>query len=1818
MKQASAVLALILATLVCLSAAGQESPLPDRRGVAKIGEDLIGPKVDSIEDTGFHACWLACGEHAACAAFTFDFRERTCLLKSSVDRTEPREGFTSVRMVETVDAQHELANKRLRDLDYLSEDEVAEVRDLARDLGSRVAATEGSLEALKRLAAAAEDFGNMRVAAQHLAVAAMLSDSSEAWLDLSRVLAKTEVDSYFERLELANEALFAAVNAYLRTDGRSARATALVALARRLEDRQRGDDMISALRLSQRLAPRRSTRELLDHALDTYGFRLVEHRVDDQPVIPRLCLRFSEELRRDADYAPYVRIRDHDRLPVEAEGNQLCVGGLRHGQRYELLVRAGLPSSQGERLRAAHELQIYVRDRPPSVRFKDRAYVLPKSVGSAIPVVTVNVDELAIAIYRIGPRNLVTAIRDDLFDRPLTAWAEDQLGEQIGEPVWAGVAEVSGSRNEEVTTRLPMDEVVREFEPGVYAVTARLPTSDERWAQAATQWFVVTDLAVASMSAAEGVHGFVRALSTAEPVAGAKVRLVAVNNDVLGEALSDEAGYVRFDPGLTRGVGGAAPALLEVQSGGDFTFLDLAKPGFDLSDRGVQGRPAPGPVDVFAATDRGVYRPGEVVRLTVLARDARASGIELLPLTLVATRPDGVEYLRTVLDDQGAGGRTYALALGSSAPRGTWTVRLHADPEAGALAKRTFLVEDFVPERIELDLAAAKGMIDGRKPFSVALQARYLYGPSASGLPITGEVRVRTVRALPGYPGFSFGLADEEAVAVAEALPSSKTDDFGKAELVLPVPASEAVSRPLEMTVGVQVTDSSSRPVERTLTRTLLPGGIRLGIRPLFDDQADVGGLARFEVIAIDADGRKTSLDRVDWSLSRVTKRWQWYYLNRRWNWEPVTERTQVANGEVALADEGRVMLEAAVERGVYELRLTDAGDGLAAASLRFNAGWHRAEGAPDTPDILPLGLDKRSYRVGESVSLRLLPRHAGKIRIAVVNDQLVDVSHFDVAQGETVVQIPVSESWGTGAYVSATLVRPLDSAAGRGPTRAIGLAWVAVEPGAQVLDVALSVPATAVPRGSFDADLLIAGLPPGETAYVTVSAVDLGILNLTEFETPNPERHYFGQRALGVEMRDLYGRLIQGGEGHQGRMRSGGDEQLRLPAMAIPGDVLMAEFSGLVEVGADGGAVVPISVPDFNGSVRVTALAWTKTAVGSASEDVIVRDPIVVAAALPRFLALGDSSRLGIDVAHGSGPAGLVQVRVEADSGLAVAGEASQAFELLDGERKQLSFPIRAVAIGDPQLRISTLTPDGGTLLKTVTLPVRRNDPEVVRSTPLSLAPTERLIVDRSTFAGLLPDSGVATLGVGAASWLDVSSLLHSLGDYPYGCTEQITSKALPLIYFDEAAAAMTRQGQLSPRKRVDRGIAEVLANQSSSGSFGLWRTGRDSLWLDAYVTDFLSRAQGRGYAVPAAAFGNALDSLRNSLNYAQGFEHGGVDVAYALMVLAREGLASIGDLRYYAMAKGEEFATPMAKAQLGAALAHYGEKALSDEMFRAALRQALRVQPESRDWRLDYGSDLRDGAAVLALASEVRSSVVGNSQRLMNVLARRQHLWTSPQEQAWLLMAAHALAETGGDGLHIDGEAWAQGLPLRFEAAVINDGRVVIENRSRLTKPAVLTTRGVPAKGRPADGEGYRLQREYFTLQGAPASPEAVRQNDRLAVVLTVQSEQVRRARLMIDDPLPAGFEIDNPNLVSSGNVSGLDWLDTHGEVAQVQFLDQRFTAAIDHDGKGRVRLAYIVRAVSPGRFHHPAAVVLDMYRPEFRAWTDSGRVEVSGALN
>src|SRR5690606_1847205 len=217
--------------------------------------------------------------------------------------------------------------------------------------------------------------------------------------------------------------------------------------------------------------------------------------------------------------------------------------------------------------------------------------------------------------------------------------------------------------------------------------------------------------------------------------------------EVLGTATTDGRGQASFTPGLMRGTSGMAPAVLTAASGeDDFVFLDMTRAGFDLSDRGVTGRATPGAIDVFAWTERGVYRAGETVHAAALARDEAAEAVENLPLTFIFSRPDGVEDRRMVSAGKELGGHAVDLALQPNAMRGTWSMRVHTDPKQAPVSETAFLVEDFVPDRIEFDLDSAATEIVPGESASVAVDGRYLYGAPAAGLAIEGEVNVKPVR----------------------------------------------------------------------------------------------------------------------------------------------------------------------------------------------------------------------------------------------------------------------------------------------------------------------------------------------------------------------------------------------------------------------------------------------------------------------------------------------------------------------------------------------------------------------------------------------------------------------------------------------------------------------------------------------------------------------------------------------------------------------------------------------------------------------------------------------------------------------------------------------------------------------------------------------------------------------------------------------------------------------------------------------------------------------------------------------------------------
>jgi len=423
-----------------------------------------------------------------------------------------------------------------------------------------------------------------------------------------------------------------------------------------------------------------------------------------------------------------------------------------------------------------------------------------------------------------------------------------------------------------------------------------------------------------------------------------------------------------------------------------------------------------------------------------------------------------------------------------------------------------------------------------------------------------------------------------------------------------------------------------------------------------------------------------------------------------------------------------------------------------------------------------------------------------------------------------------------------------------------------------------------------------------------------------------------------------------------------------------------------------------------------------------------------------------------------------------------------------------------------------------------------------------------------------------------------------------------------------------------------VRAAIDVEMSRQNSAGAFGLWQVDseNDDLWLDAFVTDFLTRARERGFDVPATGFTSALDHLRNvALNANTPENLPDSSLAYALYVLARNGRPIIGDVRYLADAKLPSFKTPMAKAQLGAALALLGDRARAAKIFAAAL-DALTVDKDDPFSRPDYGSKLRDSAAVLALLAEAnfaKGEIAGDPiERAGNVVdaARDARTYISTQESNWLVLAAEALASRKTlakievDGQLVEGayyRQWKTNALGRTLASIANVG----DNAARVT----TSTSGAIAEDAPPANQGYALERTFYHLDGSKADLAHMTQNERVVIALKVTEREARYAKLLVVDRLPAGLEIDNPTLFDSGNVEALSWLKRDLDPAHAEYRDDRFVAALDREpGQSAFfTLSYVARAVVPGHYVYPPATAEDMYRPERFGRTGFGEIEVKG---
>ena len=1524
--------------------------------------------------------------------------------------------------------------------------------------------------------------------------------------------------------------------------------------------------------------------------------------------------------------------------------------------RYVVRIQAGLSARNGAKLSNEERFSIQTAAVAPAFYFASRGMVLPAAQNGGLPVTTVNVPEVDIQFLKVKPDQLPNFLEkvvagaprkaetqqgdeEHYFDRgtrlqgAVSGWLLDSL-HTLTTSSYVGRFVTEQKANRRSVTFIPVESVPALKEPGVYVAVMSQPNRFRQEFQ--TTYFYVSDFGLhVRQYAGKGADAFVSSLTDGKAVSGVEVAWISAEGKVLGKSETDSDGRANFAerPRDAR--------VVMARKGDHVSLIALKEPALDLAEFDVGGMTS-SPVRLFAYSGRNLYRPGEKFDVSVIARDADGRPVPAQPVQAILRRPDGqAQWTATWLPEEKFGGYYRRIVdLPTDAATGFWNLELRADPAAkvpGTVMRVG--VEEFLPERMKLELGTKSERLDSGSDWSIDIVGSYLYGAPAAGNRLLGVVNFeRSKNPLEKkMPGFVFGDADEDSVKSRVEIPEATLDAEGKTSVDVSLAPVVKRRSPFVVRTTLSLLESGGRPVIRSIERIHWPAPALVGFRPMFvGAYAREGSNAEFEVARVDASAQTRAAVSLPVRLFRENRNWYWRFDDQR-GWHSGFSETDelVATTQVSVPAAGRGKLSMPVKYGRYRIEVLDPETGLT-MRYRFYAGWSAKDDETQgvRPDRVALKFDKPSYVDGDTAKLTVTPPHAGEALITVEGDKLLWSRRISLPVDGKTLEIPVSKEWQRhDLYVTAMVLRPGSAGekggAGVTPARALGLIHLPLERVNRKLNVSLDAPKKIAPDQPLKVKVKVPEAK-GLSAMVTLSAVDVGILNITGFKSPDPHGFYFGKLRYGHDLYDVYGRIIESMAGHKGQLKWGGDAAPK-PTKNLPKKVRMVDlFSGPVALNANGEAEISVSVPDFNGALRLMAVAAASDRFGMQEAEVTVAAPLVVELARPRFLSVGDSALLALDVHNLSGAEQEVKIKVASGDGLVIRN-GEQKLTLKDKQKRVLRIPLEAgTAMGMTEVQVQIESPLAK-LTRNFPLQVQAPTPRQAVVKRFAMAPGETLDLKESDLSGFLRQTVGATLTVSDKAPIDVRSAVQGLLTYPYGCAEQTTSTAYPHVFIDETAAkafGLKPYTQAQRAEMLEKAIARLAGMQAPGGGFSLWgNVSEYQYWLSAYVSNFLIDAREQGFNVPPDMEKKAIEFLlkglqegvsglpRGPLAYSENsvwndWRYAGSGrfsvLAYGAYVLARQGKAPLATLRQLAEASDQ--------AHSGLGLVHLGLalKLMGDEpRSKAAIESGIKKSRLNNHWWGDYGSDMRDWSMMYVLLQKHELAPEGRENLVLQVAGEvERNRYHSTQEKLALFLLGRSFTnQKAGDWaaeLTRSGKPQAiGGKGTQFQAISAGElsAGLKLKNTHKERLYVELNYSGNPAKAPNARRDVFDLKREWYTADGKPLGNRPLKVGETLIVRLNVK-DSGRHANGLVVDYVPAGVEIENANIIqgeqNTVEIAKIDMRQAmqDSRIKHVEFRDDRFVVAARLTGE--MNFFYRVRVVTPGKFVVPPSYAEDMYQP------------------
>lgn len=1378
-------------------------------------------------------------------------------------------------------------------------------------------------------------------------------------------------------------------------------------------------------------------------------------------------------------------------------------------------------------------------------------------------------------------------------------------------------------------------------------------------AQGDRRFLLVTDLGLIDKRNQDGsMEVFVQSIASGTPVANARVEVLGRNGLPVAEARTDESGHARL-PALGELKREKTPILLVASQGDDLSFLPLNRhehrldfSRFDIG--GAANERGPEQITASLFTDRGLYRPGETVHLGYILRSADWSRrIEGMPVEIEVMDPRGAVAWSERRACSASGLDAIDFTSSTTAPAGSYTAQMYLvknNRRATPIDSVSFTVRDFEPDRMKVDLRLAETPAIGwLRPDEVKplVKARHLFGADASDRRVTGRMRLSpTLPAFARYPGLRFHTEGLLKDMVEEDLAEARTGAGGEIELKPDLERFARTACTLRLIARVYEAEGGRNvAAEQEALVVAAPYLVGVGSADALDYVAK-GAKRTSRWLAVGPDLAPMAVDGLKLvlleyrHLSVLVRQPSGVYTYESRRKELVRETKPLS-----LAKEGTEINLPTGEPGDFAFELRDERDAVQNRIAWTVAGAANLSRSLERNAELQIKLDKSSYSPGETIQISVRAPYTGAGLITVERDRVYSHAWFKADTTSSVQTITVPEGLEGNGYVNVQFVRDPGSAEVFMSPLSSGVAPFGVSLAARRLRLDLDAPKTTEPGQTLS--LRIAA---GEPAKAVLFAVDEGILQVARYETPDPLGHFFRKRALDVQTTQILSLILPEFSRLMAAAAPGGDGEDEIGANLNPfkrkRKPPVAWWSGVVDIPA-GGRSFDYTVPEyFNGRLRLMAVAVTKDRVGVAAGATEVRGPWVLTPNVPAFVAPGDTLAISVGAFSNLGAPSPVTLRLTTGPGLAVTDAAGQLLEVAPSHEGVAVFQVRAgEVLGSTDLTFVAESADGKARI-TETLSVRPATPHRV-GLRVGLFREQAFSLPRSR--DLYQEHRRVLLGFDHSPLVWAQGLGQYLEQYPYACTEQLLSKAMPALI--AAKPEELSQPGFTP---LQTAFAMLRQRQNESGGFGMWASNlMVEPEISVYAADFLQEAGDRGAAVP-------VDLDRQARAYLERVASGPAEGLAGLRTKARAV--------YLLCRKGV-----VASAQLAATLEqlekHHRESWRVDltAAYIAASQSLLKKQQEGE--RLIAHVPWRNGGKEAPLPEEAGFAYydhLGHDAELLSLMARHfpgllaaipEGLLPALGEQiskdqyhslsAALLIRAFDLygrgiaprsgplsAEAGlNDGttepLSLTGRPPQAALPGTWDKVILRKDQAGLPSFYQLTEAGFDRK---PPTG--ALNQGIEIVREYLDADGKPV--DKVRVGEEVRVRLRLRAtERDLFSPVAIVDLLPGGMEpvIQRPtepeDEVVEGEENNEDGDNGAGESAKVQvppeagqphgwepfFVDTRDDRVVIYGLLSRdvVTHEYMVRAINAGRFRTPPPYAEGMYERGVQGRGEAGTLTI-----